>query len=136
MIRRIFKLLVLTIILHVCGTCSLLSQEYFDTASIIIKKISKERPEFYNISDTYVKTDAKNPNNRIVRVDLEIPETTVLKLTVTDTTENDIINLIDERSLTAGRYRVRWEMENYKPGRYWCEFETDQFVYRKDFFIK
>jgi hypothetical protein len=111
-------------------------QDKFDTSSIIIKKISNEKPEFYNISDTYVKKDSKNSGNLIVRVDLELPETTVLRLTVTDTTENTVISLIDERSMAGGKYRVRWEMEGYEPGRYWCEFTTDQFIYRKDFFIK
>lgn len=71
-----------------------------------------------------------------MRVDLELPETTVLRLTVTDTTENTVINLIDEKSMSGGKYRIRWEMEGYAPGRYWCEFTTDQFIYRKDFFIK
>ena len=128
--QNILPLLVLlaTIISH--------SQDKFDTSSIIIKKISSEKPAFYNISDTYVKKDQNNPGTLIVRVDLELPETTVLRLTVTDTTENTVISLIDEKSMAGGKYRIRWEMEGYTPGRYWCEFTTDQFIYRKDFFIK
>jgi hypothetical protein len=112
------------------------AQDYFDTSKIVIKRVSRIIPFEYNISDTYIKKDKNNPKNYIVRVDLEVPVKTVLKLSVTDSTNEEIMKLIDDQTISSGIYRVRWEMEEYPPGRYWCEFTTEHFIYRKDFFIK
>ena len=71
-----------------------------------------------------------------MRVDLEVPIKTELKLSVKDSTDEEVMKLIDDQTVSAGIYRVRWEMEDYPPGRYWCEFTTEHFIYRKDFFIK
>lgn len=112
------------------------AQDYLDTSKIVIKRVSRLLPFEYNISDTHLKKDKNNPKNYIVRVDLEIPVITVLKLSVTDSTDEEVMKLIDNQTVGSGIYRVRWEMEDYPPGRYWCEFTTEQFIYRKDFFIK
>lgn len=71
-----------------------------------------------------------------MRVDLEVPVITELRLSVTDSTGEEIMILIDDQRVSSGIYRVRWEMENFPPGKYWCEFTTEHFIYRKDFFIK
>jgi hypothetical protein len=112
------------------------AQDYLDTSKIIIKRVSRLIPFEYNISDTHIKKDKDNPKNYIVRVDLEVPVKTVLKLSVTDSTDEEVMKLIDDQTVSSGIYRVRWEMEDCPPGRYWCEFTTEQFIYRKDFFIK
>jgi hypothetical protein len=51
--------------------------------------------------------------------------------------------LISDQTLNSGVYRVKWDMplckENdcdYPPGRYICEFETDQFIFARDFYVK
>jgi 5-hydroxyisourate hydrolase-like protein (transthyretin family) len=67
---------------------------------------------------------------------MEVPVKTVLKLSITDSTGDEVMKLIDDQTVSSGIYRVRWEMEDYPAGRYWCEFTTEQFIYRKDFFIK
>jgi len=112
------------------------AQDYYDTYKIVIKRLSGILPFEYNISDTHVKKDKDNPKNYIVRVGLEVPVITELRLSVTDSTGEEVMILIDEQKVNTGVYRLRWEMEDYPPGRYWCEFTTEQFIYRKDFFIK
>jgi hypothetical protein len=112
------------------------AQDYTDTSKIVIKRVSKLIPFEYNISDTNIKKDKNNFENYIVRVDLEIPSQTELNLTVTDSTGEEVMKLINDQIVKSGIYRVRWEMDNYPPGRYWCEFTTEHFIYRKDFFIK
>ena len=129
-------------VLYILFFCVLLfglnikAQDYFDTSKIVIKRVSKLIPFEYNISDTHVRKDKDNPKNNIVRVDLEIPAKTVLKLSVTDSAGEVVMKLIEDQTVGSGIYRIRWEMEDYPPGRYWCEFTTEQFIYRKDFFIK
>ncbi len=111
------------------------SQDYYDTSKVVIKRVSKLLPFEYNISDTHIKKDQENPKNYIVRVDLEVPVKTDLKLSVTDSTGEEVMKLIDDQPVSSGVYRIRWEMEDYPPGRYWCEFTTEYFIYRKDFLL-
>ena len=99
----------------------------------------------YNISDIYLKKDKENKDLYIIRVTVEVPVTTKMQLSVKDTSGDIIMYLINDEVISRGTYRVRWEMpfcrvqencEGYLPGRYLCEFETDQFIYQKDFFLK
>jgi len=83
------------------------AQDYYDKYKIIIKRVSKLKPFEYNISDTHIKKDKEYPNNYIVRVDLEVPITTELKLSVTDSTGEEIMKLIVDQTVSAGIYRVR-----------------------------
>ncbi len=114
----------------------------FDTSSVVIRKTKKEKPGEYNISDVIVKLDKEKTKN-IIRVDLDIPIRTTLKLGVSDTAGTKLMYLINDQTLSAGVYRVRWEMSkclnndcDYPPGRYLCEFETEQFIFTRDFYIK
>jgi len=113
-----------------------------DTSDVIIRKTKKEKPSEYNISDVIIKKDKEKKKN-IVRVDLDIPLKTVLKLSVSDSAGAKIMYLINDQTLSSGVYRVRWEMPvcktddcDYPPGKYLCEFETDQFIFQRDFYIK
>ena len=113
-----------------------------DTNDVIIRKTKKEKPSEYNISDVIIKKDKEKTKN-IVRVDLDIPLKTVLKLSVSDSAGAKIMYLINDQTLSSGVYRVRWEMPvcktddcDYPPGKYLCEFETDQFIFQRDFYIK
>lgn len=113
-----------------------------DTSDVIIRRTKKDIPAEYNISDVVIKLD-KLQTKYIIRVDLDIPLRTTLKLNVSDTSGNTLMYLINDQTLKAGVFRVRWEMEfcrssncNYPPGRYLCEFETDQFIFQRDFYIK
>jgi hypothetical protein len=113
-----------------------------DTSSVVIRKTKKEKPEEYNISDVIIKQDKEKTKN-IIRVDLDIPLKTTMRLSVSDTSGNKIMYLVNDQTLSPGVYRVRWEMakcrENYcdyQPGKYWCECETDQFIFKRDFYIK
>jgi hypothetical protein len=112
------------------------SQDYLDTSNVVIKRVSKLLPFEYNISDTHIKKDKENPKNYILKVDLEVPVLTNLKLSVTDSAGEEVMKLIDDQAGSSGVYRIRWEMEDYPLGRYWYEFTTVYFIYRKDFFIK
>jgi hypothetical protein len=114
----------------------------FDTSSVVIRKTKKEKPGEYNISDVIVKLDKEKTKN-IIRVDLDIPVKTTMKLAVSDTSGVKLMYLINDQTLSSGVYRVRWEMEkcnavdcDYPPGKYLCEFETEQFVFARDFYIK
>jgi hypothetical protein len=85
----------------------------------------------------------KEKTRHIARVDINIPVTATLKLNVTDSSGAVIMYLINDLTLKSGVYRVKWEMENcrtfdcdYPPGKYLCSFETEQFIYQKDFYIK
>lgn len=131
--KKVLNILLSVVFLYGYNTYA---QDYLDTSKIIIKRISALIPFEYNISDTYIKKEKDNPKNFIIRVDLEVPVRTVLKLSVTDSTGEEIMKLIDDQTVNTGVYRIRWEMEEYTPGRYWCEFTTEHFIYRKDFFIK
>lgn len=113
-----------------------------DTSDVIIRRTKKDIPSEYNISDVIIKMD-KLQTKYIIRVDLDIPLRTTLKLNVSDTTGNTLMYLINDQTLKAGVFRVRWEMEfcrssncTYPPGRYLCEFETDQFIFQRDFYLK
>lgn len=138
---RLFIILISFVLLK-----SVYSQDINDTSKVIIKKVSKSTPAEYNISDTHIKQDKDDKNNFIIRVDLDVPSATKLTLSVTDSTGAVVMYLINDQTVSIGTYRVRWEMlrctistencEGYLPGRYYCEFTTDQFIYTKDFFIK
>lgn len=113
-----------------------------DTSDVVIRKTKKETPTEYNISDVIVKQDKEKTKN-IIRVDLDIPLKTTMKLMVSDTSGAPIMYLINDQTLSPGVYRVKWEMPkcntgdcDYPPGKYWCEFETDQFIFQRDFYIK
>ncbi len=113
-----------------------------DTSDVVIRKTKKEKPTEYNISDVIIKRDKEQTKN-IIRVDLDIPLKTTLRLAVSDTSGNKLMYLINDQTLTSGVYRVRWVMAfckqsdcDYPPGRYLCEFETDQFIFMRDFYIK
>ena len=113
-----------------------------DTSDVVIRKTKKEKPAEYNISDVIIKLD-KEQTKYVLRVDLDIPLKTVLKLSVSDTSGTTIMYLINDQTLSPGVYRVRWDMIfcktsdcDYPPGRYLCEFETDQFIFQRDFYLK
>ena len=113
-----------------------------DTSDVVIRRTKKEVPAEYNISDVIIKLD-KLQTKYVIRVDLDIPLKTTLKLNVSDTSGNTLMYLINDQTLKPGVFRVRWEMEfcrssncTYPPGRYLCEFETDQFIFQRDFYIK
>ena len=113
-----------------------------DTSDVVIRKTNKMLPKEYNISDVIIKQDKEKTKN-IIRVDIDIPIKTTLRLSVSDTAGATIMYLISDQTLGSGVYRVKWEMpmckENdcdYTPGKYLCEFETDQFIFERDFFIK
>lgn len=113
-----------------------------DTSDVVIRKTKKEKPTEYNISDVIIKRDKEQTKN-IIRVDLDIPMKTTLRLAVSDTSGNKLMYLINDQTLSSGVYRVRWTMGfcsqsdcDYPPGRYLCEFETDQFIFQRDFYIK
>ena len=113
-----------------------------DTSDVVIRRTKKEVPAEYNISDVIIKLD-KLQTKYVIRVDLDIPLRTTLKLNVSDTSGNTLMYLINDQTLKPGVFRVRWEMEfcrssncTYPPGRYLCEFETDQFIFQRDFYIK
>lgn len=113
-----------------------------DTSDVVIRKTNKMLPKEYNIGDVIVKLDKEKTKN-IIRVDLDIPLKTTMRLSVSDTSGATIMYLISDQTLSGGVYRVKWEMakckENdcdYPSGKYWCEFETDQFIFQRDFYIK
>lgn len=113
-----------------------------DTSDVVIRRTKKDVPAEYNISDVIIKLD-KMQTKYVIRVDLDIPLKTTLKLSVSDTSGITLMYLINDQTLKAGVFRVRWEMEfcrssncTYPPGRYLCEFETDQFIFQRDFYIK
>ena len=113
-----------------------------DTSDVVIRRTKKDIPAEYNISDVIIKMD-KLQTKYVIRVDLDIPLRTTLKLNVSDTSGNTLMYLINDQTLKPGVFRVKWDMEfcrtsncTYPPGRYLCEFETDQFVFQRDFYLK
>lgn len=139
-------ILFLVVILFVVSGTSFSQIIDSDTSSVIIRKTRKEKPQEYNISDVIVKRD-KSRIISVIRVDLEIPLKTTFKLAVSDTSSNVIMYLLNDQTLSPGVYRVKWEMpvcvlnntnssECYSPGKYLVEFETDQFIFQRDFYIK
>ena len=114
-----------------------------DTSDVVIRKTLREKPLDFNISDVIIKMD-KEKTKYIVRADIDLPVSTALRLNVADSAGTVIMYLINDQTFKAGVYRVKWEMQKcagteldcYSLGKYLCEFETDQFIYRKDFYIK
>jgi hypothetical protein len=131
------------LIIFICSA-ELYSQDIDDTSKIIIKRVAKTTPSMYNISEIHLKKGKENPGVYVVRVDVDVPLSTKMSLTVKDTSNDVLMYLINDQIIPMGTYRVRWEMpfcrtpgcDGYQPGRYLCEFETDQFIYVKDFFLK
>jgi len=46
-----------------------------------------------------------------------------------------VYTLMKEKIIAPGSYFIKWEMYNFPEGRYWCEFNTPDFIYKKDFYI-
>lgn len=135
-----FKLVLSVLLIVISASYS--QQIDSDTSDVVIRRTNKQLPKEYNISDVIIKLDKEKTKNTI-RVDLDIPLKTKLKLSVSDTSGATIMYLISDQTLSGGVYRVKWEMpkckENdcdYPPGKYWVEFETDQFIFQRDFYIK
>jgi hypothetical protein len=84
-----------------------------DTSDVVIRKTKKETPQEYNISDVIIKQDKEKTKN-IIRVDLDIPLKTTMKLVVSDTAGATIMYLINDQTLSPGVYRVKWEMPKCK----------------------
>lgn len=134
-----FLILFAVLFFNVCVYSQILDK---DTSDVVIRKTKKDKPAEYNISDVIIKID-KEQTKYIIRVDLDIPLKTTLKLSVSDTSGNTLMYLINDQTLSPGVYRVRWDMVfcrasdcDYPPGRYLCSFETDQFIFQRDFYIK
>lgn len=134
-----FLILFAVLFFNVCVYSQIIDK---DTSDVVIRKTKKDKPVEYNISDVIIKLN-KEQTKYVIRVDLDIPLKTTLKLSVSDTSGNTIIYLINDQTLSSGVYRVRWDMAfcntsdcDYPPGRYLCAFETDQFVFQRDFYIK
>ena len=133
------RCLILVLLLSACINSQTVD---FDTSSVVIRKTKKEKPAEYNISDVIVKLDREKINN-VIRVDLDIPLKTTMRLAVSDTAGVKLMYLVNDQTLNPGVYRVKWVMIkclaancDYPPGRYLCEFETDQFIFQRDFYIK
>jgi hypothetical protein len=107
-----------------------------DSNSVIIKKKSGKIPVQYNISDIEIKKSTLAASLNILKVSVDIPEYTMLLLKVTDSTGKELTNLIHDKQVSPGKYIIQWQMGKYSEGRYWCEFETEHFIYRKDFYLK
>ena len=141
MIKNILKLIFVIVLLF--SASEIFSQVVdTDTSDVVIRRTKKDIPAEYNISDVIIKMD-KLQTKYIIRVDLDIPLRTTLKLNVSDTSGNTLMYLINDQTLKPGVFRVKWDMEfcrtsncTYPPGRYLCEFETDQFVFQRDFYLK
>ncbi len=141
LIKYILKLIFVIVLLF--SASEIFSQVVdTDTSDVVIRRTKKDIPAEYNISDVIIKMD-KLQTKYIIRVDLDIPLRTTLKLNVSDTSGNTLMYLINDQTLKPGVFRVKWDMEfcrtsncTYPPGRYLCEFETDQFVFQRDFYLK
>lgn len=137
--RLKFLILIVFLFFDVCVNSQIIDK---DTSDVVIRRTKKDVPSEYNISDVIIKLDKFQTKN-VIRVDLDIPTKTTLSLSVSDTSGNTIIYLINDQTLKPGVYRVKWEMVfcrtsdcDYPPGRYLCAFETDQFVFTRDFYLK
>lgn len=137
--RLKFLILIVFLFFDVCVNSQIIDK---DTSDVVIRRTKKDVPSEYNISDVIIKLDKFQTKN-VIRVDLDIPAKTTLSLSVSDTSGNTIIYLINDQTLKPGVYRVKWEMVfcrtsdcDYPPGRYLCAFETDQFVFTRDFYLK
>jgi hypothetical protein len=107
-----------------------------DSNTVVFKKKSGKIPVQYNVSDIEIIKTAIATSLNILKVTIEVPGNTMLLLRVTDTTGKEITNLIHEKLVSPGKYMIQWQMGKYTAGRYWCEFETEHFIYRKDFYLK
>lgn len=106
-----------------------------DTNYFSIKRISGSNINEFNISDVKYKDDDENLETNDFQMKLNIPVKTELKLNVLDSMNNQIKELINERSYDKGVYKIKWKMNNGLIGKYMIEMITDQFIYTKDFFI-
>lgn len=141
-------LLIITCLFLTCQTFSQIIDA--DTSSVVIRKTKKAAPDEYNISDVIVKIDkSKDKYKNVIRVDLDIPLKTTMRLAVSDTSGAKLMYLINDQTLSPGVYRVKWEMTScandttpetnidcLPRGKYLCEFETDHFIFQRDFYIK
>lgn len=111
------------------------SQGKKDTSKIVLKKISNIATADYNISDVSIKKDPMEMSNFLLRVEMGVPALSKLSVRIADSTGNSILFLIKEKIIAPGSYFIKWEMYNFPEGRYWCEFNTPDFIYKKDFYI-
>jgi hypothetical protein len=111
------------------------AQNITDTNKIVLKKISNIASSDYNFSEVAIKRDPVKISNCLLRVRLGLPTVSIISVRVTDSIGLDVLYLLKEKLLAPGTYFIKWEMGNFPEGRYWCEFNTEHFIYRKDFFI-
>jgi hypothetical protein len=111
-----------------------------DTGKIIFGKVKANSPVEFKISDFNILTDSLR---YILSTELEIPFTTVLSMFIFDTAGSVVFYLITEQIISSGTYNITWEMEKcnsancpYPPGKYFCDIETPQFYFRRDFYIE
>jgi hypothetical protein len=112
-----------------------ISQGKADTSKVVLKKISNIAPADYNISDVSIKKDPVEMSNFLFRVQMGVPAISRISIRIADSTGNSILFLIKEKIIAPGSYFIKWEMNNFPSGMYWCEFNTTDFIYRKDFYI-
>jgi hypothetical protein len=106
-----------------------------DSEFVSINKISNNSINEFNISDVKYKDDDENLEINVFQLKLYIPVKTELKLNVLDTANNQIREIINEKTYDKGVYKIKWKMNNIFKGKYIIEMVTDQFIYTKDFFI-
>lgn len=86
-----------------------------------IENISGEIPTRYNLSQNY-----PNPFNPSTKIRFDIPESSVVKLTVFDITGKETAVLVNG-NLRAGKYEYEWNAEKLTSGIYFYRLESEKF---------
>lgn len=82
-------------------------------------------------SKYYLYQNYPNPFNPLTKIDFLLSEDSKVKLTVYDILGKEILNLVNNELITAGKYTVEFNGTNLASGVYFYKFESGSFVQTK-----
>ncbi|MBD3234501.1 MAG: T9SS type A sorting domain-containing protein, partial [candidate division Zixibacteria bacterium] len=101
------------------------SEPATDALGLVARGDTEGIPGSYSLSDAY-----PNPFNASVRLDLALPESGNVSLTVYNLLGQEIAILIDG-NMEAGYHSIKWDASEYSSGIYYYQLTTGNFVQTK-----
>ena len=111
----------------VCSYNNFGLSDFTNTVYAVTSKSTNIVAQNISVADSYfLGNNYPNPFNPSTSIKFGITERSYVKLTVFNSSGQEIENLIDQ-SLTPGTYLVKWNALNYTSGVYFYRIETESF---------
>ncbi|RPI17487.1 MAG: T9SS C-terminal target domain-containing protein [Ignavibacteriae bacterium] len=89
--------------------------------SIGISTISNKIPEVYSLKQNY-----PNPFNPVTKIDFDIPENTLINITIYDVNGKEVQKVYNDH-INAGSYEYIWDASVFPSGLYLCRIESENY---------